>query len=125
MRAQKITLPPTIRRMTAALLVLVLSLASLLGTFNSASASNSGPREISEWSGSTTAAPKPCKRAVLPGAVNTCPFAGLSLTAVPANESDTVRPFPAVQVVTWRPHNDVLPAQCNASSPYRPPSHIS
>lgn len=125
MRAQTTTVPPTIRRMTAALLVLVLSLASLLGTLNPASASNSGRGEIAEWSGSTIAAPKPCKRAVLPGTVNTCPLAGLSLTAVPANESGTVQPLPAIQVVTWRPHNDVLPAQCNASSPYRPPSRIS
>ncbi len=110
-----------IRRLTAMLMVLVITLAPLIGTSSSASARAGSQLASAEKSGMAQNLPKPCKRAALPGALNTCPFAGLGLTAIPAGESIAAQPFPIVQAVAWGARNDALPPQCGASSLYRPP----
>ena len=112
-------MPPMIRRLTAALMVLVLTLAPLLGTSGPASASTR-VHAVVEAASTRSSTPSPCKRTVLPGTVNTCPFASVSLTAVPADES-LERPLPTVQALAWRPSDDALPSQWDLSSPYRPP----
>ncbi|BAM88174.1 conserved exported hypothetical protein [Bradyrhizobium oligotrophicum S58] len=122
MRRRGLKMPVMMRRLVAALIVLVMSLAPMLGTFDAAAATSSGNGITAQhWSRTTTSVPKPCKKAVLPGTVNTCPFAGASFTAFPADDGATAQPVAATRTLSWRPYDDALAAQCNASSPYRPP----
>ena len=124
MRRPGLKMPVMMRRLVAALVVLIMSLAPLLGTFDAAAATSSrNGITVQQWSRTITSAPKPCKRAVLPGTINTCPFAAASFTAFPADDSATAQPVAVTRTLSWRPHDDALAAQCNASSPYRPPCH--
>ncbi|WP_315796172.1 MULTISPECIES: hypothetical protein [unclassified Bradyrhizobium] len=107
------------RRLMAALVALVLSLAPLLGTFEVATADTGAGAP--QWSRTTTSAPKPCRKAVLPGMINTCPFAAAGLTAVPANDNPAAQPVAASRTLSWRPYDEALTTQCYGSSPYRPP----
>jgi hypothetical protein len=113
-----------IRRLTAALMVLVLTLAPLFGASGSASASTR-VHTAAEGARTESSTPKPCKKVVLPGAINTCPFASVSFTAVPADESLTQRPLPTIRALAWRPGNDARPSQWDLSSPYRPPCRLT
>jgi hypothetical protein len=64
--------------------------------------------------------PKPCQKASLPGAVNTCPLSGFSLNSIPcdaASATDT----PTVHDVRWKLLMASLVAPCGDHSPYRPP----
>jgi hypothetical protein len=125
MRYPLTAMRPVIRRLTAALMVLVVILAALVGTLASASATTRGQTNAAELSNMDRSAPKPCSKAVLPGTVSPCPFAGVSLTGLPAAERMTERPLPAIQVLRWRSGKTAFASQCGTSSPYRPPCHLS
>ncbi|CCD91516.1 conserved exported hypothetical protein [Bradyrhizobium sp. ORS 375] len=112
------------RRVVAALIALVMSLVPLLATFDAAAAADLGAH-TRQWSSTTTPAPKPCRKAVLPGTINICPFAAASLAALPANDNATAQPSVAARTLSWRPQDDALTTQCHASSPYRPPCRRS
>ncbi|MGC2774280.1 MAG: hypothetical protein WA418_01445 [Bradyrhizobium sp.] len=114
------------RRFAAAMIAIVMSLAPLLGALESAAAATAGKADAArQLSRTRTDAPKPCKKAVLPGTINTCPFAGAGVTAIPTSDGATAQPVAALQMLTWRPHDDALSTQCHASSPYRPPCRLS
>ncbi|MGJ4910057.1 hypothetical protein ACQR10_22320 [Bradyrhizobium sp. HKCCYLRH2060] len=119
MRRAELEMPAMTRRLMAALIALVLSLAPLLGTFEVATADAGAG--VHQWSRTTTSAPKPCRKAVIPGMINTCPFAAAGLTAVPASDSGAAQPVAASRTLSWRPYDEALTTQCDASSPYRPP----
>ncbi|MGJ4882274.1 hypothetical protein [Bradyrhizobium sp. HKCCYLRH1065] len=109
------------RRLIAALIALVLSLAPLLGTFEVATADAGAGAGAHQWSRTTTSAPKPCRKAVIPGMINTCPFAAAGLTAVPASDNPAAQPVAASRTLSWHAYDEALTTQCHASSPYRPP----
>lgn len=67
--------------------------------------------------------PKPCHKALLPGAVNTCPLSAFSFNAVPS-EGAAYSPTLAGRDVRWRILTASLAAQCGGYSPYRPPCRI-
>jgi hypothetical protein len=120
MRDPAAAMRPVVRRLTAVLMVLVVALIPLFGTLAAASAT---PQALTTSALSKTdkSTPKPCSKAVLPGTVNTCPFAGVSLTGLPPAERVTERPFPVIQVLRWRSGKAAFAPQCGTSSPYRPP----
>jgi hypothetical protein len=114
------------RRLAAALIAVVMSLAPLLGTLDVAvAATTTGHAVAQNWSRPATSAPKPCRKAVLPGTINACPFAGASLTAIPADGDTTTQPVATPRTLAWRSYDEALATQCHASSPYRPPCRRS
>ncbi|WP_315721978.1 MULTISPECIES: hypothetical protein [unclassified Bradyrhizobium] len=124
MRRFGLKMPALTRRLVAVLLALVMSLAPLLGTFDAAAAAT-GDAVAQNWSRPATSAPKPCRKAVLPGTMNSCPFAGAGLTAIPAEEDATAQPVATSRTLAWRSYEEALATQCQASSPYRPPCRRS
>ncbi len=126
MRRFGLKIPVMTRRLVAALVAVVMSLAPLLGTLDAATAAMAtGKATAQNWSRAATSAPKPCKKAVLPGTINSCPYAGAIFTAIPADENATAQPVAASRTLTWRRYDDALATQCDASSPYRPPCRRS
>ena len=126
MRRPVLMLHAMMRRLAAALIAIVIGLAPLLGAFEPAAAATAGRADaVRHWSGAQADMPKPCKKAVLPGAISTCPFAGAGVTALPPSEDLTAQPIAAARTLTWRPHDAALSTQCHASSPYRPPCRLS
>jgi hypothetical protein len=112
----------SLRRLAAALMVVVVVVASWASAARELSFGPAGAKSLAaELAKPHAAVPKPCKRAVLPGAVNTCPLASFSLTGFPADEPGQITPNKPVRAVLWHIMNSRLPAQCGASSPYRPP----
>ncbi|MGJ4997054.1 hypothetical protein ACQR0Z_21705 [Bradyrhizobium sp. HKCCYLS3077] len=125
MRRSGFKVPALTRRLVAALVVVAMSLVPLLGTLEAATAAAADGIPTQQWSSTTTPAPKPCRKAVLPGTVNICPFAAASLTALPADDSATAQPMAKSRTLSWHPRHDALTTQCHASSPYRPPCRRS
>lgn len=125
MRDPAAAMLPVIRRLTAALMVLVVALAPLVGTLASASAATQGQTTAAALSNTDKGTPKPCSKAVLPGTINPCPFAGVSLTGLPPAERVTERPLPVIQVLRWHSGKAAFAPQCGTSSPYRPPCRLS
>ncbi|CCD98200.1 hypothetical protein [Bradyrhizobium sp. STM 3809] len=122
MRRSGFKVPVLTRRLVAALVAVAMSLVPLLGTLDAATADGV---HAQQWSSTTTSAPKPCRKAVLPGTINLCPFAAAGLTALPADDGATAQPLPASRTLSWHPRHDALTTQCHASSPYRPPCRRS
>jgi len=113
------------RRLTAALLVLVLitvSIASSLVASPAVAATTASAVSLSAAHGSV---PKPCHKAVLPGAINTCPLAAFGVNGLPTHDSGTVALPPAVHSLRWQIAHLRRAAQCGAASPYRPPRRLS
>jgi len=109
-----------LRRLTAALMVLVVVVASVASSGPVLSSAR-GQEPVSEFIKKSTTKPKPCHRALLPGAVNTCPLAGFSFTSIPADEDIYAVPDSAAGSLSWRIINSRLLAQCSGAPPYRPP----
>lgn len=63
---------------------------------------------------------KPCQKAVLPGAVNSC-SGGFVPVGMPASESADILPRLTVQQVHWRMASVRFAAQCGGPSLDRPP----
>ncbi|MGJ4925521.1 hypothetical protein ACQR1I_09380 [Bradyrhizobium sp. HKCCYLS2038] len=125
MRRFGFKVPVLPRRLVAALVAVAMSLVPLLGTLDTAAAATADGIRTQQWSSTTTPAPKPCRKAVLPGTINVCPFAAASLTALPADDRATAQPMAASRTLSWHPQHDALTTQCHASSPYRPPCRRS
>ena len=105
----------------AVVLAIVVFVGSLtIGGRESAADQVRGSSGVGEFVNYGKTAPAPCRKALLPGAVNTCPFSNLSLVAIP-----TIKPDHAVPAMLtfahWGLRNTTLPAQCSGFSPYRPP----
>jgi hypothetical protein len=114
-----------LRRYAAALMVIVVVVASWASAAREFSFGPAGAKSfVAELAKPPAGVPKPCQRAVLPGAVNTCPLASFSLAGFPADEPSQIMPNALVHAVLWHVMNSRLPAQCGASSPYRPPCPI-
>lgn len=64
--------------------------------------------------------PKPCRRFVLPGTVNSCPLSSFSFGFIPAVDADHAVPA-SIDATPWRLRNSLLRAQCHGPSLYRPP----
>lgn len=114
-----------LRRFAAALMIFAVVVASLGSTarelaFGPVVAKISVAELVKPHAG----VPKPCRSAVLPGAVNTCPLASLALTGFPTTEPGQTVPDAPVHALLWRIMNSRLPAQCGGPSPYRPPCPI-
>ncbi|MGJ5181078.1 hypothetical protein ACQR16_30445 [Bradyrhizobium oligotrophicum] len=125
MRRSGFKVPVLTRRLVAALVAVAMSLVPLLGTLEAATATTADGVHAQQWSSTTTPAPKPCRKAVLPGTINLCPFAAASLTALPADDGATAQPLAASRTLSWQSRHDALATQCHASSPYRPPCRRS
>ncbi|CCD85159.1 hypothetical protein; putative signal peptide [Bradyrhizobium sp. ORS 285] len=124
MRRPGLKMPVTTRRLVAALIALAMSLVPLLGAFDAVAAADTGVR-AQQWSPTKAPAPKPCRKAVLPGTINICPFAAASLSALPVDDGATTQPMAVSRTLSWHPQDDALTTQCHASSPYRPPCRRS
>lgn len=118
------TILSLLRGFAAALMITVVTIASLASTVASLSSAASGQTLTAELAGNRTNVPKPCQKGVLPGAVNTCPLAAFSLNSLPADQPAAKTPDPAVHPLRWHIADARLTAQCGASSPYRPPCHL-
>jgi len=114
-----------LRRLTAALIALVVTVTSLSSTALPYSSLVRGQESVAEFVKPSTTAPKPCQRAALPGAINTCHLAGLGLSSIPSDEAGYAMPDFAVGSLSWRIRNSRQLAQCSGSSPYRPPCLIA
>ena len=114
-----------LRRIVSAAFSVVLTLAVFLGTLPAGSPEfsidpASGNHAASEFINYDKSVPKPCRKALLPGALNPCPLSAFSLVAIPADEPDhTVAR--QQKVAHWSVKNIKLYAQCDRFSPYRPP----
>lgn len=114
-----------LRRFAAALMIVVVAVASLGSAARELSFGAAGAKAfVAELTKPHAGAPKPCQRAVLPGAVNTCSLVSLNLAGFPAGEPGQIMPDVPVHALLWRIMNSRLPAQCGGSSPYRPPCPI-
>lgn len=109
------------QRAAAALMAFVVFAASFAIAAHEPSAelSRNGP-PVSEFVNYSKSAPKPCQKAVVPGAVNACSLSNISLNAISAAELDYAIPA-ALHIPHWRISNSSLRAQCDGFSPYRPP----
>lgn len=109
------------QRAAAALMVVVVFVASfaIAAREPSAELSRKGP-PVSEFVNYSISVPKPCQKAVVPGAVNACSLSNISFNAIPAAELDYAIPA-ALHIPHWRISNSSLRAQCGGFSPYRPP----
>nr|WP_041757505.1 hypothetical protein [Bradyrhizobium sp. ORS 278] len=125
MRRSGFKVPVLTRRLVAALVAVAVSLVQLLGTLDTATAATADGVHVQQLSSTTTSAPKPCRKAVLPGTINLCPFAAASLTALPADDSPMAQPMADARTLSWHPRHEALTTQCHASSPYRPPCRRS
>ena len=114
-----------LRRFTAALMVIVVVVASLGSSTGRSLGPFRGQQSVAEFVKRNTSAPKPCQRAVLPGTINTCPVAGFSVSSIPLDEAAYATPDSAVSSLSWHTMNSQLLAQCSGSSPYRPPCLIN
>ncbi|MGJ4946310.1 hypothetical protein ACQR1W_37540 [Bradyrhizobium sp. HKCCYLS1011] len=113
------------RRITAALMVLVLATVSIASSVAASPAIAATRVSAAAWSGPYQSVPKPCQKAVLPGAINTCPLAAFSVNGLPSNDPGAAAPSPVVHALHWRTAHLRLPPQCGASSPYRPPRRLA
>lgn len=125
MRHRPTTILPLLHGFAAALMIAVVTVASVASTVASLSSAASGQSLTAELAGNRTNAPKPCQKGVLPGAVNTCPLAAFSLNSLPADEPAAKTPDPAAHSLRWHVADTRLTAQCGASSPYRPPCSLA
>ena len=115
----------SLRRYAAVLMVIVVAVASWASAAREFSFGPAGAKSfVAELAEPHNGVPRPCQRAVLPGAVNTCPLASFSLASFPADEFGQIMPNTPVHAVRWHIMNSRLPAQCSAPSPYRPPCPI-
>lgn len=121
---QPSTILSRLRGLAAVLMIAVLTAISLASTVALSSSAAFGRIETAEWDGGHNSTPKPCQRAVLPGAVNSCPLAGFNLNSLPADQSAAKTPDAAVHTLHWHVADARLNAQCGVSSPYRPPSRL-
>ena len=79
---------------------------------------------LSEFVNYSKSAPKPCQKALIPGALTTCSLLNFSLNAVPAAEPEHAIPA-SLTGAHWRMSDTSLQAQCGGFSPYRPPCLIA
>lgn len=114
-----------LKRLVSAAFSVVLTLAVFLGPLAASSQEFSidpvnGNHAASEFINYDKSVPKPCRKALLPGALNPCPLSVFSLVAIPADEPDHT--VARLQKVThFSVKNIKLYAQCDRFSPYRPP----
>lgn len=121
MNAGSAARPPRFRRCIARLMVLVVFVASFaLAASEPVLAISAKGRTVVEMTTSGKHLPKPCRKMVLPGAVNTCPSSSFSFSFIPTIGADYAVPT-LVTATLWRLNNSSLPAQCCSFSPYRPP----
>ena len=67
------------------------------------------------------AAPKPCRKGVMPGAATACQFSAISQTTLPGSDDISARTDSSRELV-WQLADASLCSQCGRSSPYRPPA---
>ena len=113
------------RRITAALMVLVLATVSIASSVAASPAVAASSVFAAAWSGPHKSVPKPCQKGVLPGAINTCPLVAFSINGLPSKDPAAAAPTPVVHALHWRMAHLRLPAQCGAPSPYRPPRRLA
>ncbi len=116
---------PLLRRLAAALMLVAFVVTSVGSAIAASPGLVRGQQAAAELAAPHTSMPRPCHRAVLPGTVNTCPLASLSLNSIPADAPGYATPNPAVRWLAWRIVDYHLAAQCGGSSPYRPPCLIA
>lgn len=107
-------------RRAASLLMAVVVLVASLGIATRGASAEGWPHAAVEFVNYQQNVPKPCQKALLPGAVNTCPLSGFSLNAIPTDGAAYSEAH-TVCDVRWQFRNTSLVAQCGDGSPYRPP----
>ena len=112
-----------IRRYTAMIMAAIMLVVSFSATMARASV-EAGAGSAVAFSQHHNTAPKPCRRAVLPGAPNACPLMVFAITAIPGNDRGDDLPSSKAHALDWTRLSTSLGEQCQGSSVYRPPRTI-
>lgn len=117
-----------IRRALIVLVVAVMAMASVVGSMASVSSSPLSRHPVAGWSGADgqqQRVPKPCRKVVLPGGMTVCPLTAFNLNGVAADGAGAGWPQALGHRLHWHLANLRLTAQCDVSSPYRPPRRVA
>ena len=112
-----------IRRYTAVIMAAIMLVVSFSATMARASV-EAGAGSAVAFSQHHNTAPKPCQRAVLPGAPNACPLMAFAINAIPGNDRGYHLPSSEAHALDWTRLSTSLGAQCHGASVYRPPRTI-
>lgn len=116
--------PVRFRRLAAALMAIVMFMASFAVTAREPVPQTSAGRvAMSAFVTYGKNVRKPCQKSVVPGTVNLCPLSSFNLTAIPTAAPDYAIPA-SLEDAHWRVSSSSLPPQCGGLSPYRPPCAI-
>lgn len=110
-----------LRGIFVALLAMLMVVSSLSAAMraDASVAVPAGPHAKAELPAGLGSWNKPCRRAVLPGAANSCSVSVSAISVLPG--APCVGPR-EVAVIQWHVIEFSLAAQCQGASPYRPPS---
>ncbi len=120
------SMAPILRRLAAAVVVVALAVSSFGGLKAEPSLGPApGHESVAKIVNPDKDAHKPCQRAVLPGAANSCQLANTGFAGIPCGDLSCSLPDLAVQGLRWGVADSRLSAQCGGSSLYRPPCSIA